>query len=266
MKRLIKIELLKIRSNATFWVLTGLHVGIILLVLMTGGLVLHSIQLNGENVGDLIDPATIPLYQFPDIWHNFTYVAAYLKFILAIYMIISITTEISYETLRQNIMNGLSRTDFIISKLFLILIMTAGSTLFLFLTTLVIGLIGTPNLEWHDLVKYSGFIPAYFLELSAYLIFALLIGLLIKRTGLAIGLLFLYTIIIEPILALRIKSDLVKGLLPLRAINNLIHVPFGKYALREVQDYVAFTEILIVFLYLILYVYLIHLLLQKRDL
>jgi len=32
MNRLVKLELLKIRSNATFWVLVGLHVGIVLLV------------------------------------------------------------------------------------------------------------------------------------------------------------------------------------------------------------------------------------------
>jgi len=109
MKRLAKIELLKVRSNATFWVLAGLHMGILLLVLLSGKIVLRAISLDGENISNLIDLANIPLYQFPDIWHNFTYVAAYLKFILAIYVIISITNEISYDTLRQNVMNGLSR-------------------------------------------------------------------------------------------------------------------------------------------------------------
>lgn len=266
MKRLVKIELLKVRSNATFWVLAGLHMGILLLVLLSGKIVLRTISLDGENISNLIDPANIPLYQFPDIWHNFTYVAAYLKFILAIYVIISITNEISYDTLRQNVMNGLSRTDFVISKLFLVILLAAGSTLFLFVTTFLTGLSSTPNLELHDTVKYSGFIPAYFLELIVYLIFAMFIGLLIKRTGLAIGLMFLYTIIIEPVIALRIKNDTIKDLLPLRAINNLIHVPFGKYALREIQDYVAFTEIIVVLLYASLFILLINLLLQKRDL
>jgi len=80
------------------------------------------------------------------------------------------------------------------------------------------------------------------------------------------GLLFLYTLIIEPVVGLRINSDMVKGLLPMKAINNLIHLPFGKYLLREVQDYVTFREILIVILYTVLFVYLVYLLLQKRDL
>ncbi len=266
MKRLFRIELIKIKSNASFWVLTTLHVGIVLLVILSGKMFLKSISLNGESLTKLVDPSNIPIYQFPDIWHNITYVAGYLKFILAIYVIISITSEISYNTLRQNIMNGLSRADFIKSKLFLVVLLSLASTLFIFIAGLVIGLLSTPNIQLHYLIKYSGFVPAYFLLLTAYLIFALLIGLLIKRTGLAMGLMFLYTLIIEPIVTLRIDVAWVKGLFPIKAINNLIHMPFGKYALREVQDHVSLRETAIVLLYMVLFIYLINLLLRKRDL
>ncbi len=266
MNRLIRIELIKIKSNASFWVLVSLHIGIILLVVLSGKVFINSLSINGETIGNLVDPSSIPLYQFPDIWHNITYVAGYLKFILAIYVIISITSEISYDTLRQNIMNGLSRVDLILSKLFLVLLLSLGSALFLFFTGLIIGFLSTPEPQLHDIIKYSGFVPAYFILLSAYLIFAMLIGLLIKRTGLAMGLMFLYTIIIEPIIAFRIKTDWIKGLLPIKSINNIIHMPFGKYALREVQDYVAFKDVLIVLAYTLLFIYCIYLLLKKRDL
>jgi ABC-type transport system involved in multi-copper enzyme maturation permease subunit len=266
MSRLFHIELIKIRANAAFWVLTCLHIGIILLVVLSGHAFLKTISVNGESITNLIEPSAIPLYQFPDIWHNVTYVAAYLKFILAIYMIISITNEISFDTLRQNIMNGLSRVDFIISKYFLVLMLALGSTLFVFVTSLILGLTNTPEFEAQDLIKYSGFIPAYMLLLTAYLIFAVFIGLLIKRTGLAMGLMFLYTLIIEPVIALRIKTDWIKGLFPIKAINNLIHMPFGKYALREIQDYVSLRETAIVLAYIALFTGLIYLLLRKRDL
>ena len=266
MNRLIHIELIKIRSNASFWILISLHIAIILLVVLSGKVFLNSLSINGENIGNMVDPDSIPLYQFPDIWHNVAYVAGFLKFILAIYAIISITNEISYDTLRQNIMNGMSRFDFILSKLFLVMLLSLGSALFLFLTSLIIGFVSTPEIQFHDVVKYSGFIPAYFLMLLAYLIFALLIGLLIKRTGLAMGLMFLYTLIIEPVVVFRIKSDFIKGLFPLKSINNLIHMPFGKYALREVQDYVAFKDVAIVVIYIALFIYCLYLLLKKRDL
>jgi len=266
MTRLFRIELIKIRSNAAFWVLSSLHVAIILLIILSGHLFLKTLSINGESITNILDTSSIPIYQFPDIWHNVTYVAAYLKFILAIYIIISITSEISYDTLRQNIMNGLSRVDFIISKYIMVLLLALGSTLFVFLTALILGLTNTAEFEAHDLIKYSGFIPAYFLLLTAYLIFSIFIGLLIRRTGLAMGLMFLYTLIIEPVIALRIKTDWIKGLFPLKAINNLIHMPFGKYALREIQDYVSVSEMAIVAVYMVIFTWLIYLLLRKRDL
>jgi ABC-type transport system involved in multi-copper enzyme maturation permease subunit len=266
MRGLIKIEWLKVRTNATFWVLAGLHVGIVLLVVLSGKIFIRTLSINGQTLKEMADISSIPIFQFPDIWHNITYVAGFLKFILAIYVIISITNEITYDTLRQNIMNGMSRADFVVSKLALVVLLSAGSAVFVFFSGMVVGFSYTPDPAWHEVIKYSGFIAAYFLQLTAYLVFALFIGLLIKRTGLAMGLLFLYTLIIEPVLALRINSDAIKGLLPMKAINNLIHMPFGKYLLREVQDFVAFSEILVVICYTALFVYLTYLLLQKRDL
>jgi ABC-type transport system involved in multi-copper enzyme maturation permease subunit len=266
MNRLFRIELIKVRSNASFWVLLSLHIAIILLIVLSGKLFLRSINIDGDFMKNAIDTATVPIYQFPDIWHNTTFIAAFLKFILAIFVIISITSEITYNTLRQNIMNGLSRADFIVSKLYMIFLLSFGSAAFLFITALTVGLISTPDVQVSDMVKYAGFIPAYFLLISAYLIFAMLIGLLIKRTGLAMGLMFLYTLIIEPIIVFRISEVWIKGLFPIKAINNLIHMPFGKYALREVQDYVAFKEILIVVAYMAVFIWCIYLLLKKRDL
>jgi len=59
---------------------------------------------------------------------------------------------------------------------------------------------------------------------------------------------------------------MVKGYLPMKSISNLIHMPFGKYLLREVQDYVTFREIIIVIAYVAVFIWLIYLLLKKRDL
>ena len=80
------------------------------------------------------------------------------------------------------------------------------------------------------------------------------------------GLLFLYTLIIEPIITFRIKADWIKGLFPLKAINNLIRFPFKKYALREVQDYIAWDDALIVSIYIVIFISLMYLILKKRDL
>ncbi len=53
MNRLFHIELVKIRSNASFWVLTSLHIAIILLIVLSGKMFLRSISLNGESITNL---------------------------------------------------------------------------------------------------------------------------------------------------------------------------------------------------------------------
>ncbi len=266
MKRLFELEWHKLRVHTPFWVFAGLHIVILLLVFLSAKFFLDWLAGKGEMINNVIDPSRVPLLQFPDIWHNITYVAGFLKIILAIYVIISVCNEISYGTLRQNIMNGLSRGEFMISKFFLILLLSLSAMAFLLLTGLVFGFIYTRDLEFHEVVKYAEFLPAYFLQVTLYQLVAFLLALVIRRTGLTMGLLILYTYIVEPIVVFRIKTDWIKNLFPLRSINNLIHLPFSKYLLRETQDYVALQDLGMALLYASLFVYLIFLVLKKRDL
>jgi hypothetical protein len=239
---------------------------ILLLVFFSAKKFLDFLSGKGESLGEIVDPSRLPILEFPDIWHNIAYVAGFLKIILAIYVIISICNEISFGTLRQNVMNGMSRVEFMISKFMLIIILAVSATLVLFVSGLVLGFIYTEEIDWHSLVKYIGFLPAYFLQVSIYMLLAFLLALLIKRTGLTMGLLILYTYIIEPIIVFRIKTEWIKDIFPLRAINNLIRLPFNKYLLRETQDYVAIQDLAIALAYAVLIIFLIYQLLTKRDL
>ncbi len=243
MNRLLQIELNKIRTYRTFWILTGLYLVILLGVFLSGKLFTDFLISKGGDQFNGIDLKNIPFYAFPDVWQNMTYVAGFLKFIMAIYVIISITNEINYNTLRQNIIDGMSRSDFLVSKLMLIFVLSLISTVFLLLCGLSFGFLFSQKSQLHYIFQYTQFLPGHFLQLSTYLIFALFIGLLIKRSGLAMGLLFLYTLIIEPLITFRIKIEWIKGLFPLKAINNLIRFPFKKYALREIQDYIAWHDL-----------------------
>ncbi|MBN2350466.1 MAG: ABC transporter permease [Bacteroidales bacterium] len=265
MNTLLKIEYQKIKFYRTFWIFLGLYLLILLLVFLSVQLFLDWLAEKGEQIEN-IDPSKIPLLQFPDIWHNITWIAGLFKIVPAIFVIISITNEITFNTLRQNIIDGLSRRDFLISKIWLIVILSAVSTVFLFLIGLIFGLIYTPSPEFNDILLYSFFLIAHFFEVFLYLIFTFFLGLLIKRTGLTMGLLLLYTYVIEPIITFRIKTDWITGLFPVKAINNLIRFPFKKYALREIQDYVAWQDAGIALFYIILLISLIYLVLKKRDL
>jgi ABC-2 type transport system permease protein len=266
MKRLFTIEWYKLRDHSPFWIFAGLHIIILLLIFLSTKFFMDFVAGKGQMINEVIDPSVIPVFVFPDVWHNITYIAGFMMMIPAIYVIISVCNEISYGTMRQNIMNGMSRGEFMLSKFFLILILSLSVTLFLLVTGLVFGFIYTREIEIHALIKYSGFLAAYFLQVTLYQLFAFLLALLIKRTGLTMGLLILYTYVVEPIITLRIETEWIKGLFPVKAINNLIRVPFGKYMLREIQDYVAIQDLGIAFAYAVLFVYLIYLVLRKRDL
>ncbi len=56
------------------------------------------------------------IFNFPFIWHFNTYVAAWLKFFLAIVIVSMMANEYSYGTLKQNLIDGLSKQEFILSK------------------------------------------------------------------------------------------------------------------------------------------------------
>ncbi len=260
-----KTEILKIRSYKTFWIIHILYFAIILLVISGVKLLLNFLAEQGEKIEN-IDPGAIPVFQFPDIWHNLTWIAGIFRIVPAIFIIISITNEISYNTLRQNIIDGLSRKDFLRSKLSLILFISVLSTLYLFILGLVMGLINTGHIETKYIFLYIPFLAGHFLEIFIYLLIALFTGLWISRAGLAMILLLLYSYVIEPIVTFRIDSALISGFFPIKAINNLIRFPFTKYALREVQDHLTWQDTGIAVFYAFLFIWLTYLILRRRDL
>ena len=144
-------------------------------------------------------------------------------------IITSITNEYSFKTHRQNIIDGWSRSEFINIKIVLIVIISLLATLFVFLTSVFYGLLAGSTFSFEK-IQFIGF---YFIQALSYCMFALLIGVLIKRSGLSIGLFFLYCFIIENFLgAILNNMGGVKSIsgpgdfLPLNSVDNLIPFPF----------------------------------------
>ena len=86
-----------------------------------------------------------------------------------------------------------SRWDFIKSKVATIVLLSLASTLFVFLIGLVTGLIYSPYQEVDEIFEYIVFIPAYFLELMGFMVFTMFVTILIRKSVLTMGVLFLYT-------------------------------------------------------------------------
>jgi len=79
-------------------------------------------------------------YQFPDTWQTTAFFSSFLLFMPGLLMIISITNEFSFKTHRQNIIDGWSRTEFILVKLMLVFIIAFISTIAVFITAFLFGI------------------------------------------------------------------------------------------------------------------------------
>jgi ABC-type transport system involved in multi-copper enzyme maturation permease subunit len=200
-----------------------------------------------EDFGQSINIDRIPLYHFPDVWLNLIWFSGLIKVVLAIMVVISITNEFSYRTLRQNVIDGLSRSEFLTSKILTNVLLSLMSVALIFLVGFITGLIYSPEIAWSKIVTDLEFFLAYFLEIFFFLSYALMLGILVQRSGLTIILLLLSQMI-ELIITANI-DEYVPWLIPffpMKSIWNLIDFPLPRYAFQEIRDYLTFTSVLIV--------------------
>src|SRR6476661_149258 len=231
MLRLLKIEWLKLKNYRTFWVLTILYlvsiVGINFITFWIERKVYEAKQSKG--IVELVI-GNRP-YSFPTVWHMTAYMSSYLLFLPGLMMIIFITNEYSFKTHRQNIIDGWSRTHFISVKLVEALLFAIISTIMVFVTSMVFGSMHDKAFTWEN-VHYIGY---FFLQAVSYGLFAVLFAILFRRGGLAIGVFFLYAVVLENLLAgiLNKYGNNIGRYLPLESADNLIPLPVFKQVQKQ---------------------------------
>lgn len=263
---LLKIDLKKLTSYRTFWVVCGLYFATLGIGTASGMEVLKWLAGIFDNFGEKLNISRIPLYHFPDVWLNLIWVSGLLKVLLAIMVVISVTNEFTYRTIRQNIIDGMSREEFILSKISTNALLSLTSVTMTFVIALITGMIYSPSLHLDHMITDMEFIPAYFLEIFFFLSYALMLSMLVQRSGLTIILLLL-TPLIELIIQINI-DDYVPALvqfLPMQSIRELITFPFPRYALQEIKDYISLPTLGIVLAWTFIFNYLSYLKLKKSD-
>lgn len=270
MIRLIKIELKKIVNYKTFWALVGMYLVSLSFTLGMSQFIINKIVDSARESAPIPLPR-ISLFYFPKIFENLSYVAGYFNIFLAIIVIFFICNEFNYKTLRQNIITGLSRKEFLISKLSFILILSLAATLFLFLISLILGFIHTSSPDINDIFTYKlQFLAGYFVESVTYLVFAFFISFILKRAGVAIITLLFYTMMEQIIVWWKVSHEFVMYM-PMKAFGRLVHFPSLPIPTIDgnefrFQDYVSIYDTGIALVYASILTYLIYLLLRKRDL
>ena len=278
MLRLLNIELFKLKHNRSVKVISGIY-----FILITFIALIASIEFNFGNIHFRV--ADQGIFNFPFIWHFNTYVAAILKLFLAIVIASIMSNEYSYRTLKQNLIDGLSKKEFVLSKFLTVILFAGISTVFIFLVTLILGLIFSDYNEIGIVFSDMEYVAAYFIKLVAFFSFCLFLGVLVKRSAFALGFLIVWQII-EWILYGLMKwqlfrdteiADRVSMFFPLNAMANLIKEPFSRLGIIQsaanqlgenfTKDYqVSYVNILIVLAWTALFVYWSYAILKKRDL
>jgi ABC-2 type transport system permease protein len=266
MLHLLRIDLKKLTNYRTFWVVGGLYFLTLGFGAASGMEFLKWLGRTFEDFGQKININRIPLYHFPDVWLNLIWCAGLLKIVLGVMVVISITNEFTYRTLRQNIIDGLSRSQFLASKILSNTLFAAISVIMIFVIGLVTGMIYSPSIEFERVITDMEFLPVYFLEVFFFLSYGLMLGILIQRSGLTIILLLLSQAI-ESIVTAKVDNYFPEVIpyFPMRSMWNLIQWPFPRYAFQEIKDYVDFKSVAIVLVWTVIFNYISFLKLKKSD-
>ena len=264
---LLKIDLKKLTSYRTFWVVCGLYFLVIGFSTAIGWEFLKWLASLIEGFGQKLNINRIPLYHFPDVWLNLVWWSGYFKVLLGIMTVISITNEYTYRTLRQNVIDGLSRWEFLLTKILTNFLLSLLSVVLIFLIALITGFIYTPEINWNYVFTDLEFYPAYLLEVFSYLSYALMLGILIQRSGLTIIVLLL-SYLLEFIIKINIDDYMpwILPFFPMESISALIKMPLYRYVFQEIQDYVDPLSVAVAFAWAVAFNYFSYLKLKRSDL
>ena len=282
MLRLLNIELHKLKYNRASKVLS-----IIYFALLTSIALIAAIRFD---IGPIkFHLAEQGIFNFPYIWHFNTYIAAIFKFFLLLVIVSMMANEYSYKTLKQNLIDGLSKKEFILSKFYTVIAFAFVSTIFVFIVSLVLGAIYSDFNEVSIIFSDLDYLLAFFIKLLGFFSFGLFLGILIKRSAFAVAAMIVW-FFVESLLKgylywtfRNVKTGVdesvnaIMQFFPLESMANLIKEPFTRLgAVKSVasqigenftKDYsVSLFNIVIVLIWTAIFIYSSYALLKKRDL
>ncbi|MCK8481968.1 ABC transporter permease [Psychroserpens algicola] len=274
MLRLLQLELQKLLLNRASKVLIFIS-----FILPFFVIILSSLRINFFGFF-VLELGHYGLFNFPIVWHITTFFASQFKFFFAIVVVSMIGNEYSNKTIKQNLIDGLSKKEFILSKFYTIIFFSAVATILIFIICLCIGLYYSSISEPHLIFRELEFLFAYFLKLVGFFSLCLFLGMLVKRSAFALAFLFVLFIlewIIYGILAWKIDestADKIQNFFPLKSMYKLIDQPFQRIAISKApngQDFmydfaVHWYEIAIVMGWTAIFIFLSYRLLKNRDL
>jgi ABC-2 type transport system permease protein len=275
MLRLINLELQKLWLNKVSRILIFIS-----FILPFTVLVLSSIKINFFGFFTL-ELGELGIFNFPIIWHITTFFASYFKFFFAIVVVSMIGNEYSNKTLKQNLIDGLSKKEFILSKFYTIVFFSLCATVLIGVATFLIGLYYSSYTEASIIFREIEFLLAYFIKLVGFFSLCLFFGMLVKRSAFALGFIVILYILEWLVFwgAYEAFGNVdtafkVKNFMPLESMYKLIDQPAQRIVMTKfpekgdlAYDYALhWYEIAVVLGWTALFIFLSYQLLKKRDL
>jgi ABC-2 type transport system permease protein len=263
--RLFKIEWRKIRYNRTFIVLSILYFIAIAFTIRTIATMTLSVTSNGNPASHDMNFSKFGIYQFPDVWQWVCYVGSFFFIFPVILIIISMCNEYEYRTLRQNVIDGLSRSEFMISKLISIFLFSILSVIFIFILVLGLGYTYSDQTDASIVWPQSVLVAGYFIEMLVYLTLALLLAILLRRPAMTIAIFVIYTYVADPIINYKLPEQF-KFLAPMSTARGIIEAPIGKILNAPMQQGLDSGHLIASAITVVVFIALGFFILQKRDL
>ena len=233
MVKLLKLEWSKFRKNTT-----------IVLLLVFFALLYPSCLYFGKflkNINNLI-PINIDIYKAPYIWEYLGYAGNWMVFFfLGVLIIYTITIDVSNKTMRQSVINGLTRTEFYLSKLLIVLVISLAATAYYTLMSFIFGWLNTDEPSIGIMLNNDWAISRFFLMSFGYMVFAMFLAFLFRKAGLAVFFYLTYVITIEPLLKLLtnqyVMSNKYVNYFPMNVVEDLMPNPLFKMAKKVPADF-----------------------------
>ncbi len=221
--RLLSIEWLKIKNYKTFWVLVGLFA--LFLPLFNS---IFSSGIFNSGSGGLPGLS----YSFPGVWSSYSYFASIFVMFISFLIIILISNEYSYKTHRQNIIDGHTRLQFFHAKVGLVIMLALFTTVYTAIGAVAFGMIYSTSYAFFTTGMVS--LWYFFILCLNYYGLAFMLTLLLKRSGLTIGIFLIYALFIETILSTLFNyysgGKHLGFYLPLQSSDELLPFPLQRMA------------------------------------
>lgn len=180
-------------------------------------------------------PSPKMVFKFPDVWDFLGYSGSWLAFFcLGFFAVYMVTAEFGWKTLRQGVINGQTRMDFYKGKVFFILAYAISVSIYYFISGAAIGYYHTETAGINDLIDNDYAVIRYFLMVLGYMTFGLMVGFLIRRSGLALFTYFGYILFAESLFRWAVHYKIFDGnshyYYPMNVLEDLMGNPLLKMA------------------------------------